>query len=142
MSSLNEANIVGRVGQDPRIKEFKNGNKVCNFSLATTEKWTDKQTQEPKKETEWHNICVYNSGIISVIERFVNKGDLIMVRGKLKTREYESKEGITKYITEIILGFNSTLLMLSSKRESQDGKSAPPKEASAESYDVDYSVPF
>ena len=72
--SVNKVILVGNVGKDPETRTFNNGGKVCNFSLATSEEWRDKQSGEKKSKTEWHNVAVFNEGLIGVIERYVKKG--------------------------------------------------------------------
>ncbi len=101
MSSVNKVVLLGRLGKDPVVKTVGSGIKVANFSLATSEKWTDKATGEKKETTEWHN-CQAWRGLADVIEKYVKKGDLIYVEGKLATRKWE-KDGVTHYSTEVIV---------------------------------------
>lgn len=93
---MNFVNLIGHVGQDPTIRTLENGNKVMSFSMATTEKY--KVGQETKEKTEWHNIVAWRW----LADIPVGKGNKVMVIGKITTRSYEDKEGITRYITEIV----------------------------------------
>ena len=121
MSSLNEAHIIGRVGLDPVIKTFESGHRVANLSIGTQEKWTDKHTGEEKKHTDWHRISVHNKNIVDVIDKYVDKGDLIMVKGKIKTRKYQDNTGQDRHITEIILGpWDSRLILLTSRKSKEE----------------------
>lgn len=98
MASLNKVQLIGRLGKDPESKTFDNGGKVCNFSLATTEKFTDREGNK-KEITDWHNIKVTGS-LAGVCEKYLKKGSLVYVEGSLKTRSWESN-GEKRYITEV-----------------------------------------
>ncbi len=107
---LNQVNLIGNLGADPDIKAMQNGDKVANFSLATTEKWNDKNG-ERKEKTEWHRVVVWGK-LVDVIEKYVKKGSKLYVSGKLQTRNWE-QDGQKKYATEVVLqGFDSKLVML------------------------------
>lgn len=130
MSSLNEATILGNVGKDPEIKSMQNGGKVANFSIATSERWKDKQSGEQKERTEWHRIAVFNEHIVSVVERFVKKGSKVLVKGQLQTRKWTDQSGAEKYTTEIVLkGFDAKLVLVGDRSDSA-GSSAPAQQQS------------
>jgi len=103
----NKVQLIGRLGQEPEIITFKDGGKMAKFSLATDDSYKDKEGNKVER-TYWHNIVVKN-GLVKVVENYVNKGNEIVVEGKLTTRSYESKEGEKRYITEIVC---NELLML------------------------------
>ena len=114
--SLNKVMLIGRLGQDPEIRNTQDGRSLCTFSLATSENWNDRNTGERKEKTEWHRIVVFNEGLVKIIEQYVKKGSNVFLEGQLQTRKWEDKEGIEKYTTEVVLqGFNSTFKMLDSK---------------------------
>jgi len=98
MNGLNKVILIGRVGKDPDTYQFEDGTKKMNFPLATTESYRDKNTDEWKDITEWHNIVGYRY----LAERNIAKGDLIYVEGKIKSRKYTDKDGVEKYVTEIL----------------------------------------
>jgi single-strand DNA-binding protein len=98
MDGVNKVILIGRLGQDPEIKNV-NGKKVANFSIATTESYKDKNGQKVEN-TEWHNIVIWG-GIADVVESYVHRGDQLYLEGKLMTRKWE-KEGITYSRTEIV----------------------------------------
>lgn len=124
--SLNKATIIGRLGNDPEVKEFSNGNKVCNLSVATSESWKDKATGEKKEKTQWHRIVIWNEHLVRVAESYLKKGDVVYLEGSIETRKYE-QNGFEKYTTEIVLQkFNGELGILSSPK-----KQAPAAEAQA-----------
>jgi single-strand DNA-binding protein len=121
MSSVNKVILVGNVGSDPEIKTFNNGGKVANFSLATTEKWRDKKTQEYVSKTEWSKISVFSEGLVSVIERYVVKGVKLYIEGRLQTRKWTDNSGNDKYITEVVLkGYGGTLVLLDGSNAGAD----------------------
>jgi len=121
MSSVNKVILVGNVGSDPEIKTFNNGGKVANFSLATTEKWRDKKTQEYVSKTEWTKISVFSEGLVSVIERYVKKGVKLYIEGRLQTRKWTDNSGNDKYITEVVLkGYGGTLVLLDNSNANAD----------------------
>jgi single-strand DNA-binding protein len=97
----NSVRLFGNVGMEPEIKALENGNKLAKFSLATSEKHKDAKGNWVE-ETTWHNLVVWGKPVDS-IEKYVNKGDRIMVEGKISNRSYESKDGVKKYVTEIIV---------------------------------------
>ena len=99
MSSLNQVQLIGRLGQDPEVKYLPNGDAVCNVSLATSEKWKDKTSGERKEKTEWHRIVIFGK-LAEVAGEYLRKGTLVFFQGKIETRMWE-KEGEKRYATEI-----------------------------------------
>ena len=97
---INKVILLGNVGKDPEVKYFDNESSVANFSLATSETYTNKNG-EKVTNTEWHNIQAWR-GLAKVVEKYVRKGDLIYIEGRIKTRSYDDKDGNKKYITEIL----------------------------------------
>jgi single-strand DNA-binding protein len=118
--SVNKVILIGNLGKDPEVKSFENGGKIANFSLATTESWKDQQTGERKSLTDWHNISIRKAGLVGVAEQYLKKGMSIYVEGRLRTREYTTKEGEKRYTTEVIV---DEFTMLGSR---QDGANAQP----------------
>lgn len=100
MASLNSVSLIGRVGKDPEVRTFEDGNKIATFTLATSEKYTDRNGQ-PQEATEWHNI-VFNNRLADLAEKHIKKGSLIYVGGKIKTRSWQDQQGQKRYQTEII----------------------------------------
>jgi single-strand DNA-binding protein len=118
MSGVNKVILVGRLGKDPEVRHLENGAVVANFSMATSESYKDRTTGERKEQTEWHNVVLWR-GLAEVAEKYVKKGDMIYVEGKLRTRSWE-KEGITRFTTEVV-GDNMT--MLGGKSDNNGGSS-------------------
>lgn len=107
MSGVNKVILVGRLGKDPEVRNLENGATVANFTMATSETYKDKTTGEKKEITDWHNIVLWR-GLAEIAQKYLHKGDMIYVEGKLRTRSWE-KDGVTRYTTEII-GDNMTML--------------------------------
>ena len=98
MSSVNKIFILGNVGQEPQIKTFDNGDSITNFSVATSDQWTDK-SGEKRESTEWHNCVAYRQ-LAKIASDFIKKGSKVFVEGRIKTRSWE-KEGVKQYRTEV-----------------------------------------
>ena len=140
MSSLNKVQLIGNLGNDPDII---NEGKIAKFSLATSESWNDKTSGEKMTKTEWHNIVVYNEGLVGVIQQYVKKGSKVYVEGQLQTRKWEDKDGVTKYTTEIVLqNFNGTLTMLGEKNSSQASSTSSNTPSTDTSTEPDDDIPF
>jgi single-strand DNA-binding protein len=100
MASVNKVILVGNLGRDPEVRTFPNGDRVANVTIATTDKWKDKQSNEMREATEWHRI-VFNGRLAEIVEQYLRKGAQIYVEGSLRTRKWTDKDGIEKYTTEI-----------------------------------------
>ena len=104
--SLNKVTLIGNLGADPEIRSTAGGNKVANFSIATSRQWSS-PSGEKQEKTEWHKCIAWNARsdrgqmLADLIEKFVKKGDKIYVEGSIEYRQYEDKEKQTKYVTEI-----------------------------------------
>ena len=107
MSGVNKVILIGRLGKDPEVRNLENGVSVANFTMATSESYKDRTTGEKKEVTEWHNIVLWR-GLAEVSQKYLHKGDLVYIEGKLRTRSWE-KEGVTRYTTEIVAD-NMTML--------------------------------
>lgn len=125
---FNRVILIGNVGKDPEIKSMNNGGKVATFSIATSERWRDKATGEKKERTEWHNIVVFNEGIVGVIEQFVKKGTRVGIEGSLATRKWQHSDGTDRYSTEVVLKqFNGSLILMG--ENTGGGRPAPDEDA-------------
>ncbi len=103
--SLNKVTLIGNLGNDPEIRTTTGGNKVANFSLATTRQWNS-ASGEKQEKTEWHKCIAWNqgsrgTGLADIVERYVKKGDKLYVEGRIEYRQYQDKENQTRYVTEI-----------------------------------------
>lgn len=100
MASVNKVIIVGNLGADPDVKTFENGGMIANVSVATSERWTDKQTGEAREQTEWHRV-VFNNRLAEIAQQYLRKGSSIYVEGSLRTRKWTDANGIDRYSTEV-----------------------------------------
>ena len=123
---LNQAQIIGHLGKDPEVRYLPSGEAVANFSIATTEKWKDKNTGEPREETEWHRISVFGR-LAEIVGEYLKKGSLVFVQGKLKTRKYTDGQGIERYSTEI----RAEAMKMLGGRDSNQGSAPAQRQAPA-----------
>ena len=139
MASVNKVIIVGNLGKDPETRTFPSGGRVCNVTIATSDRWKDKQTGEMKEATEWHRV-VFNDRLAEIAGEYLRKGSQVYIEGSIRTRKYTDKDGVEKYATEI----RADTMQMLGKREgmgapSDDGggydsaprRSAPPSRAPA-----------
>jgi single-strand DNA-binding protein len=149
MAGVNKAIICGALGRDPETRSMSNGDKVVNFSVATSESWKDKASGERKEKTQWHRVCVFNPHLADVAERMLKKGSKVYIEGSIETRKYQ-KDGVEREITEIVLGrFRGELVVLDvpggrgdapARREPEQHK--PAAEPSWGGGDLDDEIPF
>lgn len=129
---MNRATLIGHVGKDPEIRVTQDGRKVASFSVATTEKWKDRNSGEAKERTEWHRIVCFNEGVCGIIEKFVQKGSKVLVEGAIKTRKWTDQSGTEKYTTEIVMGlFDAKLELLTSADRDGGSRQAASRSAAA-----------
>ena len=107
---LNKITLIGHLGKDPEVKHLDSGKTVANFSIATSDNWKHKNG-EKQSSTEWHNIVCWEK-LGEIAEKYLNKGSLIYLEGKLTTRTWEDKDGNTRYTTEVLA---NTIKMLGGK---------------------------
>lgn len=100
MASINKVILVGHLGKDPETRYAPSGDAICNFSIATSESWKDKNTGEKKEQTEWHRISMFGK-LAEIAGQYLTKGSLVYIEGKLQTRKWQDKEGNERYTTEI-----------------------------------------
>ncbi len=112
MKGLNKVTLIGNLGKDPEIQTLEGNIKVAKFSLATTENYKDSNGQN-QSSTDWHNVVLWR-GLADLTEKYLRKGSLVYVEGKLKTRNFDDKDGNKKYVTEIVA---EQLLLLDKKTD-------------------------
>ncbi len=98
---INKVILVGNVGKDPETRYMPNGKAVTNFSLATSDGWTDKQTGDKQERTEWHNVVLFEK-LAEIASQYLRKGSQVYIEGSLRTRKWQDKEGKDRYTTEIV----------------------------------------
>lgn len=112
MRGLNKVTLIGNLGKDPDIQKLEGNVSVAKFSLATTETFKDKNGQQ-HAETEWHTVVLWRS-LAELASKFLQKGSLVYIEGKLKTRSYDDRDGSKRYVTEIIA---EQIIMLDKRNE-------------------------
>ena len=119
--SVNKVTLVGNLGRDPDVRASQDGSKIVNLSIATSDRWKDRNSGEQRERTEWHRVVIFNENIARIAEQYLRKGSTVYVEGQLQTRKWTDQQGVEKYTTEIVLAnYNGTLTMLDSKGSSGD----------------------
>jgi single-strand DNA-binding protein len=121
--SLNKVTLIGNLGADPEVRSTSGGNRVATFSLATSRSWNS-ASGEKQEKTEWHRCVVWNSKastLADIVERYLKKGDKVYVEGRIEYRQWQDKEGQTRYSTEINV---RELIMLSGRSGGPDAEAA------------------
>lgn len=135
MNIRNNVRLIGNLGADPEVRQFENGTTKAKFSLATSKKYKNREG-ELIQETQWHNIVVWGK-LAEVIGRFLKKGSSVDVSGELTYREYTDKEGVKRYITEIVME-----QFVPHSYEKTESQPAPPKPEPAATAESDDDLPF
>ncbi len=130
MSSLNKAMIIGRLGQDPEVRYTQSNTAVANLSVATSERYKD-SSGEWKENTEWHRVVAWGR-LAEICQEYLKKGSQVYIEGPIQTRQWEDKDGQTRYTTEIKA---LTLTMLDSKADRDEPRAVPDKPASSQPVD-------
>lgn len=148
MASINKVILVGNLGRDPEVRYLPSGDAVVNISIATTDKWKDKQTGEAKETTEWHKVNFFGK-LADIVGQYLKKGSTIYIEGSIHTRKYTDKDGAEKYSTEIK---GSSMQMLGGKTEGQGqpaqrqerpaARPAPAPSNPGDFSDMDDDIPF
>ena len=145
MASVNKVILVGNLGQDPEIRYTPGGAAVCNFSIATTERWNSKQSGQLEEKTEWHRIVVWGKQAENCKE-YLSKGRPVYLEGRLQTRSWDDKDGNKRYTTEVVAqtvqflggrsdGASSGGTSRSAAKPQADNDGPPP-------FDADDDIPF
>jgi single-strand DNA-binding protein len=131
-ASLNKVILVGNLGKDPETRTLESGTVMCRFSLATTETYKNRQSGEKTSHTEWHNIVLWR-GLAEVADKYLHKGDKVLIEGRIRSRSWEDKEsGQMRYITEILT--DQMQMMGSVKKSSYPENANLSEEPSAHSF--------
>ncbi|HGO6482471.1 TPA: single-stranded DNA-binding protein [Neisseria gonorrhoeae] len=114
--SLNKVILIGRLGRDPEVRYMPNGEAVCNFSVATSETWNDRNGQRVER-TEWHNITMYRK-LAEIAGQYLKKGGLVYLEGRIQSRKYQGKDGIERTAYDIVA---NEMKMLGGRNENSGG---------------------
>lgn len=138
MSGLNKTMLIGRLGADPELRHTQSGDAVCNFTMATSEKWKGKDG-EMQEKTEWHRIVAWKK-VAEICDKYLSKGKQVYIEGRLQTRKWEDKDGNKRYTTEIVA---NQVVFLGNKNDSDQGGGSG-RERNQDDYNgpVDDEYPF
>ena len=138
--SINKVILVGNIGQEPQVRTMQSGQKVVSFSLATSDRWRDRQTGEQKEQTEWHRVVIFNPSLVDVAERMLQKGTKLYLEGSLRTRKWQNQQGVDTFTTEVVLNPYAGQMVILSGAKTLDGSaetsSAPANNTSREEVDI------
>ena len=118
MPSVNKVILVGNLGADPEVRNMNNGQRVASLSVATSEQWTDRNTNEKNERTQWHRVSVFDQNSASYAENYLRKGSKVYIEGKLQTRKWQDQSGQDRYTTEVVVNsIGGKLVGLSSQTD-------------------------
>ena len=147
--SVNKVILIGNLGRDPEVRTFQNGGKVCNFSIATSETWKDRNSGERQERTNWHNIAIFNENLAQIAEQYLRKGSKVYIEGQLETRKWQDQAGNDRYTTEVVLrNFRGELTLLDGRSENNNSNFSETASIDDESSDkvltndIDDEIPF
>ena len=150
--SVNKVTLVGNLGRDPEIRAMQNGDKIVQLSIATSDRWKDKNSGEQRERTEWHRVVIFNDALGKIAEQYLKKGSTVYLEGQLQTRKWtDQQSGQDKYTTEVVLQrYRGELTLLGSRPDNQNNNdynrseieqsSEPPVSNIAS--DLDDEIPF
>ena len=119
--SVNKVTLIGNLGRDPEVRAMQNGDKIIQLSIATSDRWKDKNTGEQRERTEWHRVVIFNDALGKIAEQYLKKGSTVYLEGQLQTRKWtDQQSGQEKYTTEVVLQrYRGELTLLGSRSENQ-----------------------
>ncbi len=141
---LNKVILIGNLGRAPETRYMTNGDAVCNFSVATSESWTDRNSGQRQERTEWHNIVLYRK-LAEIAGQYLKKGSQVYLEGKIQSRKYTDKQGAERTAYEIVC---SEMKMLGDRVEGAERQNTPPPPAQQQTAvpmpkdDIDDDIPF
>ena len=120
--SINKVILVGNLGRDPEVRATQDGSKIVNLSLATSERWKDRNSGEQREKTEWHRVVIFNENLGRIAEQYLRKGSTCYIEGQMQTRKWTDQNGQDKYTTEVVLQrYRGELTMLDGRGEGGGG---------------------
>ena len=150
--SVNKVTLLGRLGQDPEVVSTSGDSQIVKFSLATSERWKDRNSGEQRERTEWHRVVIFNENLGRIAEQYLKKGAMVYIEGQLQTRKWQDQSGQDKYTTEVVLQrYRGELTMVGGRNDNNDsgyGGSAPQEESQPQSAppmrdnNMDDDIPF
>ena len=124
--SINKVVLIGNLGRDPEVRSTQTGGKIVNLSIATSERWKDRNTGEQNERTEWHRVVIFNEALGRIAEQYLKKGSTCHIEGQLQTRKWTDDQGVEKYSTEVVLQQYRGELTLLGSRDDQTRRNQSP----------------
>ena len=124
MAGVNKVILVGHLGRDPEVRYTPDGRGVCNFTMATTETWKDKNSGERREKTEWHRVVIFGP-VAEIAGQYLSKGRQVYIEGKLQTRKWQDQNGQDRYTTEVVVDMRGTMQMLGGRGDGGGGGPRP-----------------
>ncbi|HMR31635.1 MAG TPA: single-stranded DNA-binding protein [Geminicoccaceae bacterium] len=125
--SVNKVILVGNLGRDPEVRYTQGNQKIVHLSVATSERWRDRQSSEMRERTEWHRVVIFNENLADVAEKYLSKGRTVYLEGSLQTRKWTDNGGQERYTTEVVLTrFKGELVLLGGRDDAGGGRDAGP----------------
>ena len=141
--SVNRVILVGNCTRDPEVRTLSSGGKVCNLSVATNDRWTDKASGEKKDRAEFHRIVIFDDRLCDVAEKYLAKGSKVYIEGELQTRKWQDQSGNEKFSTEVVLRkFRGQLTILGGFKEQTDDEYPPVGASPASRGDLEDEIQF
>lgn len=140
--SLNKVTLIGNLGKDPEVRITQDGAKVATLSVATSEQWKDRATEERKERVEWHRVVVFNARLSEIIERFFKKGQRVYVEGQLQTRKWTDTQNQEHRVQEIVIRYKGEVMILDNKGDSLDYRHGDSAAEASTSSEIDDEIPF
>jgi single-strand DNA-binding protein len=120
--SVNKVILLGNLGRDPEVRQTQDGTKIVHLAIATSERWRDRNSGEPREKTEWHRVVIFNDRLGEVAEKYLSKGRQVYVEGQLQTRKWQDQSGQERYTTEIVLQrFRGELTLIGGRGDDMGG---------------------
>ena len=140
--SLNKVTLIGHLGKDPEIRITQDGAKVATLSVATSEQWKDRATEERKERVEWHKVVVFNVRLSDIVERIFKKGQKVYIEGQLQTRKWTDAQNQEHRVQEIVIRYKGDVMILDNKGDSLDYRQGDSSSEVAVSSEIDDEIPF
>ena len=146
--SVNKVTLLGNLGRDPEVRSTQDGMKIVNLSIATSERWKDRNSGEQRERTEWHRVVIFNEALARIAEQYLRKGSTVYIEGQLQTRKWQDDQGNDRYTTEVVLqNYGGTMTMLDTRNGGGDfqavsNDSAPIEAVGGGGGEINDDIPF
>jgi single-strand DNA-binding protein len=143
-ASLNKVILIGNLGREPEVRITQEGSKVVTLSIATSEQWRDRSTEERKERVEWHRVVVFNARLCDIAERFLKKGHKVYIEGQIQSRKWVDARDQEHRTQEIVMRYKGEIIILDALRDSQDKNTSHSTSESTETdlQDFEDEIPF